>query len=277
MRRNGLVASVTSGLVRSVVRSVAPSESAAAPPAFDPASLFGSGEAGGAWAMTAANLFQLSTGSTAVVNGDPVGYVADLSGNGKHLLQATSGKRPTYVESGGVAYLDFDGIDDAMASSSLTMSSSSALTLVIAWAPVSVTGTVVPLEARGYNAAGTWSIYAGVFGANTLAFQTESGSSIISGVTGSTRVVHSACINRSAATVAEEIALKVNGVASGSAGGSAVTGANADYILDVGARSGSSFYSGMEVSALLLINRLLTSEELANAEAWAAGYAGVTL
>lgn len=40
-----------------------------------------------------------------------MGAVDDLSGNGKHLLQATAGKRPLYSAVGGV----FDGVDDWMA------------------------------------------------------------------------------------------------------------------------------------------------------------------
>lgn len=59
-------------------------------------------------------LKQNSDGTGAVTTaGDPVGYMADKSGNGRHLLQATSGSRPTYqVDSNGKPYLLFDGTDD---------------------------------------------------------------------------------------------------------------------------------------------------------------------
>ena len=51
-------------------------------------------------------LFQISNGTTAVTTDtDPVGYVADKSGNGKHKLQATSGNRPQFRNNGGVARL----------------------------------------------------------------------------------------------------------------------------------------------------------------------------
>lgn len=83
---------------------------------FDPATLF-SGGADGAWydPSDLASMFQDSAGTTAVTaSGQPVGRINDKSGNGFHLLQATSSKRPTYQTAGGLHWLDFDGVDDCM-------------------------------------------------------------------------------------------------------------------------------------------------------------------
>lgn len=61
-------------------------------------------------------LFQNSNGTTAVTaDGDPVGYMADKSGNGHHLIQATAASRPLYKTSGGLRWLEFDGTDDFLA------------------------------------------------------------------------------------------------------------------------------------------------------------------
>jgi hypothetical protein len=61
-------------------------------------------------------LFQLSNGTTAVTAADdPVGYIADKSGNGNHLIQATADSRPLYKTSGGLSWLEFDGTADAIA------------------------------------------------------------------------------------------------------------------------------------------------------------------
>lgn len=65
------------------------------------------------------SLFQDSAGTVPVLNdGDPVGYIADLSGNGKNATQSVSGNRPTYRSSGGQSWLEFDGVDDRLSSAS---------------------------------------------------------------------------------------------------------------------------------------------------------------
>jgi hypothetical protein len=76
--------------------------------------LFGGGQAGGWWDPSdRSTLFQLSTGATPVTaDGDPVGYMGDKSGNGRHLIQATATARPTYKTSGGLSWLEFDGTTD---------------------------------------------------------------------------------------------------------------------------------------------------------------------
>lgn len=84
---------------------------------WSPAALFASGEVG-AWydPSDLTTLFQDSTGTTPVTaDGDPVGMMMDKSGNGRHLIQATSAARPTYKTSGGLRWLRFDGVDDYLA------------------------------------------------------------------------------------------------------------------------------------------------------------------
>ncbi len=64
---------------------------------FDPSSLFGGSDQGVVFDNTdTANLFQLSTGSTAVAAGDPIGWTTDLSGKGNNAVQATAGSRPIW-------------------------------------------------------------------------------------------------------------------------------------------------------------------------------------
>lgn len=57
-------------------------------------------------------LAQNSDGSGAVANGDPVGYLADLSGMGNHLTQSTTAKKPTYNDTEhSSGFLKVDGGD----------------------------------------------------------------------------------------------------------------------------------------------------------------------
>lgn len=69
------------------------------------------------------NLWQSDGGAGSVsADTDPVGQVADKSGNAKHLLQATSGNKPAYRTAG---YVQFDGTDDylSIASAGFTINS----------------------------------------------------------------------------------------------------------------------------------------------------------
>ena len=62
---------------------------------FAPLSLFAGGALGAYWKPSdLSTVYQESTATTPGALGQPVGYIADLSGNGNHLTQATSGTRP---------------------------------------------------------------------------------------------------------------------------------------------------------------------------------------
>jgi len=95
---------------------------------FTPAALF-TGANGGWWDPSdLSTMFQDSAGTTPVTaNNDPVGKILDKSGNGNHLTQATAGKRPLYKTSGGLSWLEFDGVDDFLSIASMTVTDGSGL------------------------------------------------------------------------------------------------------------------------------------------------------
>lgn len=110
------------------LRSTARTTFSPAPrPLWTPQALFFGGF--GAWydPSDLSTLFQDSAATTPVTaDNQPVGCMRDKSGNGVHLLQATSGARPTWRAGGNGAapYLSFDGTDDwllAMFSDQATM------------------------------------------------------------------------------------------------------------------------------------------------------------
>jgi len=58
-------------------------------------------------------LYQDAAGTVPVtVDGDPVGYMQDLSGNNNHATQSVSEARPLYRTDGTLHWLEFDGADD---------------------------------------------------------------------------------------------------------------------------------------------------------------------
>src|SRR5690554_4332127 len=86
--------------------------------------LFGNGEQGAMYipkpqVLGQQVLFQDAAGTVPVVSdGDPVGLILDLSGNGNHSSQATSASRPIYLTDGTVDWLELDGVDDHLSTDS---------------------------------------------------------------------------------------------------------------------------------------------------------------
>lgn len=70
---------------------------------FDPVSLFDGGKNGWLFDGSAGkSAFLQSAGGPVAVNGDPLGSVEDLSGNGNDVLQTTGGAKPVCNVSGGI-------------------------------------------------------------------------------------------------------------------------------------------------------------------------------
>lgn len=89
---------------------------------WNPRLLFLSGEQG-AWydPSDLSTLFQDAAGAPPVTaDGDPVGLMLDKSGNGKHATQTVSAARPTYRTDGTLHWLEFDGVDDWLKTTSNT-------------------------------------------------------------------------------------------------------------------------------------------------------------
>lgn len=91
--------------------------------AFNPKSLFAGG-VGGAWydVSNLSSMFRDSAGTIPASVGYPVGKQLDLSGNGNHRTQPTSGQRPMLRQNGSFYYLEYDGISENLISTSFAVS-----------------------------------------------------------------------------------------------------------------------------------------------------------
>lgn len=79
------------------------SSGAADPAPFDPASMFAGGLNG--WLFNGAadqSDFLQSSGGSVAGDGDPLGYISDLSGNHNNVAQATGGSKPVCKVNGGI-------------------------------------------------------------------------------------------------------------------------------------------------------------------------------
>jgi hypothetical protein len=110
-------------------RIIRPTISSAPAAPFTPADLFSGGEKG-FWydATDVANLHQTTDTSTPVsANNDPIGRIADLSGNGNHLVQATGAARPAW-NSGG--FIDGEGTSSWMQVAAVVLTTGPVMTVI---------------------------------------------------------------------------------------------------------------------------------------------------
>ena len=116
-----VVRPVVRPVIRDVVRATAGSAIAGggSESPFDPATLYTGGKRG-IWIKPRdwTTLRQSYLGTTNVTAAtDPVGYAADQSGRGNHMVNASAPGRPLAATVGSVNCIDFDGTDDALATS----------------------------------------------------------------------------------------------------------------------------------------------------------------
>lgn len=124
---------------------------------FTPASLFTSGE-DGAWydPSDLSTLSQTSTGTLGNVSvGDPVGYMADLSGNRNHATQATAAARPVLRQSGGLYYLEGDGVDDKLTTLDTAFTVGEGFYIAAAHMVTTLDGDTSDADTFGVGPAGT--------------------------------------------------------------------------------------------------------------------------
>jgi len=98
---------------------------------FVPSELFAAGEKGVWYDISdLSTLFQDSAGTIRVTgDGQTVGKILDKSGNNIHATQATAANRPTYrVDVNGLSYLQFDGVNDSLVSSTLNLTTTDKVT-----------------------------------------------------------------------------------------------------------------------------------------------------
>lgn len=141
--------------------------------ATSPADLFASGQKGLWWDLSRPETLFTDTARTTPItgSGQAVAGVTDLSGNGLHLVQATSTKRPIATfGSDGRGGLDFDGVDDGMVSAAALALGTSQVTVLAAFRKTSDAnpGAVLELSANASTTANTFRLWHYVNAANTV-------------------------------------------------------------------------------------------------------------
>jgi hypothetical protein len=99
---------------------------------FSPASLFAGGEQGGWYDPSdLSSMFQDTAGTTPAVVDLAVARINDKSGRGNHATQAASSSQPILRTSGGLYWLEVDGLDDQMQSASFSLAATSMMSAAV--------------------------------------------------------------------------------------------------------------------------------------------------
>lgn len=235
-----------------------------ASPGFSPLSLF-TGAQG--WYFDPSDLstvFQDSAGTTPGAVGQPVGLIRDKSGNGNHATQSTAASRPILRQSGSLYYLEFDGVDDFLATSAINLTASDEMSVFAGLRKLSDAATQVAIE--NTTGSGSFRIYVPSGGSNwtygsggttgidnTASGYTAPATSVISGLT---KISTPSGI------------LRVNAVQKSTSPTSMGTGNFGNFALYIGRRSGTTLPFSGYMFASVGINRLVSAAELGQTEAW---------
>jgi hypothetical protein len=121
--------------------------------AFDPITLFASGEQG-AWydPSDLSTMFTDTAGTTPATVGDSVARINDKSGRGNHATQDIFSRRPILrQDSGGKYYLDFDGVDDGLVAFGMSIAGEGSWDILYAYKPLARNWILISLEGVATN------------------------------------------------------------------------------------------------------------------------------
>lgn len=225
---------------------VAAARGKGAPAGFDPASI------------TSLALWLDASQLTGLADTDPVSSWTDLSGNGRHVTQADSGKRPVYRTSwqNGLPAVVFDGSDDFLRVTGLTLNQPNTI-LVVGKSTTNNTAIFDGDDSSHTHqvyrrGTGSWAMFAGTLLDSALA------------ANGNWHL-------RTAKFQGATSYLRLDGaeIAAGAAGAQ-----NLDAITVGGFFDGTGALNG-DVGELLVYNAALSAGDLAAAEAYLRGKWGV--
>lgn len=251
-----------------------------AAPAFSPVSLFTGGYTG-VWydPSDLSTLWQDSARTTPVTaDGDPVGCIDDKSGNGKHLTQATAGKRPQYKTSSGLHWLEFDGVDDAFASASIDFTVTDKISVFTA-TKFDGTGNYILCEFSANTTLNNGAFeYLGLAGQPCFYGR---GTALYGERTTAITAIHTAscAYDIAQATGALELIPRKDGATFSprtvDAGTTLGTGNFGNYPLYVGGRAATSLYHNGRVYGLLIVGKACSGLEFTSMDAYHATKAGL--
>ena len=232
-----------------------------------PTELFSTGAQGAFYLPEPENLYQDAAMTVPVTaNGDPVGAMMDLSGNGNSAIQTVSASRPTYQTDGILHWLEFNGVNSFL---SHNYSEGNDLTTAVGIERLGGTGIQGAVFATAPGTRLSSSIVANSVNPNWGAFAggfQSSGFSVLNNA--------SVLVNIGEPEIPRQ-KLYTNGGLSASLSGTPYPG-DVSNRQRIGRESDTRFLDG-KIFGVVMISGAMTSENRSLLEAYLAGITGVTL
>jgi len=247
---------------------------------FDPASLFAGGVQG-VWfdPSDLSTMFQDSAGATPVTaSGQPVGRMLDKSGRGNHATMATAAKRPIYTTGSGLAWLAFDGVDDAMqTSATLDFTATDAMSFFAGVRKTSDAAFGALVELGILGASGTMGLTAPQGAAANYRFAHQ-GSVFASAVSASTFAAPISNVLTGIGDISDDqTLLRINGIQAAITVTNVGTGNYSNSQLFIGGRSGTSLYFNGLLYGLVVLGATTSAASITATEQFLAAKSGVVL
>ena len=251
---------------------------------WDPDALFTSGEQGVFFdSSDLSTMFQDRAGTTPVTaDGQTVGKILDKSGRGNHAVAPNDSSRPLYKTSGGLHWLQFDGVDDCLSTAAINFTSTAKMGIFAGAELVTAASSTFLIELSA-NALGN----AGAFYLKT----TDQGSNYLQVGTNTTDYLYgnSAVISRPSTEVlaqlidlsiapdqqANQLKLRRNSSPETlSMTGYMPIGNFGTYPIYIASRANGDYYFGGKIYSLIVRGALSTTQEITDTETWVNGKTG---
>ena len=245
-------------------------------------SLFANSEQGFAYDPNdLSTMFQDVAGTVPVTGaGQPVGLIRDKSGRNNHAVQTTSASRPILRQNAttGAYYLEFDGTDDFLVTSSIDFTATDKVSLLVGMRKLStVPGVVYELSANLSNNNGAFYLASpsGVSQPNQVTFVNKG--TVLSAVGNANLAPPLSLTVTCKGDISSDITYMKTGSTVFPSSTDLGTGNYGNYPLYIGRRGGTSLPFNGHIYSLIGIGRLTTDSEIAAIEKELAKRAGVTL
>lgn len=228
-------------------------------------------------------MFQDAAGTIPVTGvGQPVGLILDKSGNGNHAYQTTSASRPILRQNAttGVYYLEFDGSDDFLQTSSIDFTSTDKVSLFAGVRKIGTSAAIITeLSPNANSINGAFAL---------ISNATENSLTLRKRGTGTpspfVAAIATPFVNPSSVVISSKIdfsiagvSLRANGNTFNSTGDSGVVSQSINNPIYIGRKGGASLPFNGHIYSLIGVGRLSTDDEITAIEKELAKRTGVTL